>query len=101
MVPGVRIKEAEGFAPRGRVDYLVYAWQRKWILWACFVEAHIVNTHPPFPALLSYKDGIGQPLWVVYFPDESGGRQFCYLFTDGPALFLVEATQALIHRLGG
>ena len=59
MVPGVRIKEAEGFAPRDRVDYLVYAWQTKWILWACLVETRIVYTHPPFPALLSYKNGIG------------------------------------------
>ena len=25
MVAGVRIKEAEGFTPQGRVDYLVYA----------------------------------------------------------------------------
>ena len=58
MVPGVRIKEAEGFIPQGRVNYLVYAWQRKWILWARFVETRIVNTHPPFPALLSYKNGI-------------------------------------------
>ena len=27
-------------------------------------------------------------------------NSFCYLFTDGPALFLVEAAQALIHWLG-
>ena len=26
MVAGVRIQEAEGFAPRGGVDYLIYAW---------------------------------------------------------------------------
>jgi hypothetical protein len=29
MVPRVCIEEAEGFEPRGRVNYLVYAWQRK------------------------------------------------------------------------
>ena len=59
MVPGVRIKEAEGFAPRGRVKSLVYARQRKRVLWACLVETRVVNTHPPFPTLLSYKNGIG------------------------------------------
>ena len=58
MVSGVCIKVAEGFAHRGRVNYLVYAGQKKWIFRACFVEARIVNTHPPFPALLSYKNGI-------------------------------------------
>ena len=26
MVLGVRIKEAQGFTPRGRVNYLIYAW---------------------------------------------------------------------------
>ena len=30
---------------------------------------------------------------MVYFPDESGGQQFCYFLTDGPALFLVEAAR--------
>ena len=58
MVPGVCIKEVEGFAPRDGVNYLVYAWQRKWILWACFVEASIINTHSPFPALFPNKNRI-------------------------------------------
>ena len=62
MVPGVRIKEAEGFAPRGRVNYLIYAWQRKQILRACLIEAGVVNTHSTFPTFLFYKNGIGQPL---------------------------------------
>jgi hypothetical protein len=26
MVTGIRIKEVEGFTPRSRVDYLIYAW---------------------------------------------------------------------------
>jgi hypothetical protein len=26
MVAGIYVKEAEGFAPRGRVDYMIYAW---------------------------------------------------------------------------
>ena len=56
MVAGVRIEEAEGFAPRGRIDYLVYARQRKRILWACLVETRIVNTHPPFPTLFFVQE---------------------------------------------
>ena len=55
MVPGVCIKELEGFTPQGRVDYLIYTWQRKWILWTRLVETHVVNTLSPFPALLSKK----------------------------------------------
>ena len=59
-----------------------------------------MTEHPPFPVLLSYENGICQPLWVGYFPDEPSGQQFCYLFADGPAFFFVEAAQALLHRLG-
>ena len=100
MVAGVRIKEVEGFATRGRVDYLVYAWQRKHILWARLVETRIVNTHPPFPTLFSYKNGIGQSLWVVHFLDESGRQELCDLFADGPVFPLIEAMQALFHWFG-
>jgi hypothetical protein len=59
MVPRVCIKEAEGFSPQGRVDYLVYTWQRKQILQTCLIETNIINTHSPFPTLLFYKNMIG------------------------------------------
>ena len=57
-----------------------------------FVETHVVNTHSPFPALLSYKDGIGKPLWVIYFPDEPYHQQLRDLLADGPVFPLIEAT---------
>ena len=37
---------------------------------------------------------------MVYFPDEYSSQQFRYFFADGPTLFLVEAAQVLLHRLG-
>ena len=37
---------------------------------------------------------------MVYFPNESDRREFGYFFADGPTFLLVEATQALLHRLG-
>ena len=37
---------------------------------------------------------------MEYFLDESGHQKFLQLLTDGPALELVEASQALLHRLG-
>ena len=37
---------------------------------------------------------------MVYFLNESCGQQFGYLLADGPAFLLVEAAQALLHRLG-
>ena len=35
---------------------------------------------------------------MVYFPNESGHREFGYFFIDGPAFLLVEATHVLLHR---
>ena len=54
------------------VDYLVYAWQRKMVLWTRLVEASIINTHSPFPSLLFNKNRIGKLVGVVYLFDESG-----------------------------
>jgi hypothetical protein len=100
MVPRVRIKEAKGFAPRGRVDYLVYARQRKWVLWARLVETRVVNTHSPFPTLFSNKNGIGQPLGVIYLLDEFSRQKSCDRLADGQPLLLIKAAQALPNRSG-
>ena len=37
---------------------------------------------------------------MEYFLDESGLQKFLQLLADRPALELVEASQALLHRLG-
>ena len=58
MVPRVHIKKAKGFTPLGRVGYLVYMWQRKWILWTRLVETHVVNTHSTFPTLFCTRTGL-------------------------------------------
>jgi hypothetical protein len=55
VVPGVCIEKTVGFAPSCRIDYLIYARQRKRILGTCLVKARVANTHPPFLILLLYK----------------------------------------------
>jgi hypothetical protein len=42
------------------------------------VEISVINTHPPFIILLSYKDGISYPLWMDYFFNESSHEEFSY-----------------------
>ena len=37
---------------------------------------------------------------MKYFLDESGRQKFLQFLADRPALELVEASQALLHRLG-
>ena len=36
---------------------------------------------------------------MIHFLDEFSRQKLCDLFADGPALLLVKATQALLHRL--
>ena len=91
MVDRVGIKEGEGIAPRCGVDYLVYAGQRKRVLWARLVKTRVVIAHSPLFALLSHKNGVRQPLGVVDFLDETRHEEFLYLLADGPMLLLVEA----------
>ena len=61
------------------------------------LEAGVVNAHSPFPTFLFYKNRIGQPLWVVYFLDETGCQELSDFLADEPPL-LVEAVQALFYQ---
>jgi hypothetical protein len=97
VVPGVHIKKTEGFAPSCRIDYLIYARQRKWILGACLVKARVVNTHPPFLILLLYKYRVSKPLGVEYFSDEPCTKELHDLLANRLALLVVEAVKALFH----
>jgi hypothetical protein len=98
VVPGVRIKKTEGFTPSYRIDYLIYARQRKRILGTCLVKARIVNAHPPFLILLFYKYRVSKPLGVEYFSDEPCTKELHNLLANRLALLVVEAAKALFHR---
>ena len=99
MIARVGIQKGEDLTTRGGVDYLVYARQRKVVLWTRFVEASIINAHSPFPGLLFDKNGIGKPVRVEYLSDKSGYQEFGDLFAYGPMPFIVEMAQALLGRL--
>ena len=78
---------------------MVYARQRKVILWTRFVEASIINAHSPFPGLLFNKNEIGKPVGVEYLSNKSGCQEFGDLFAYGPTPFIIETAQALLGRL--
>ena len=84
MIARVGIQKGEDLATQGGVDYLVYAWQRKVILWTCFVEASIINAHSPFLSLLFNKNRIGKPVRVEYLSDELSYQEFGDLLAYGP-----------------
>ena len=94
-----RHPEREDLATRGGVNYLVYARQRKVILWARLVEPSIINTHPPLPSLLFDKNRIGEPVGVEYLSNESCCQEFGDLFTYGPTPLIIKAMQALLSGL--
>ena len=100
MITRVGIQKEEDLATRDGVNYLVYAQQRKMILWTRFVEANIINAHSPFLGLLFDKNGIvtSQSEWEN-LSNESSCQEFGDLFTYGPAPFIVEMAQALLGGL--
>jgi hypothetical protein len=52
VIARVSVKEAQHLPTEGGVNHLVKAWEGKRILRACLVEVDVIDTHPPFPALL-------------------------------------------------
>lgn len=52
VIAQVSVEEAQHLTVGGGVDHLVNAQEGKQILRACLVEVGVINTHPPFIALL-------------------------------------------------
>jgi hypothetical protein len=65
-----------------------------------FVETGVVDTHPPFAAFLFHQHGVGQPLRVVYLPDEAHRKALLDLLPYGFALVTVKTSQLLLNWLG-
>ena len=80
------------------MDYLVYSWQRKMVLWTHFVEASIINAHSPFPGLLFIENRIGKPIGVVHLLDEFGARS---LATSSPMALCLSSSKRHRHCLVG
>jgi hypothetical protein len=40
------------------------------IFFACLIKINIINTYSSIFILFRYKNGIGEPIWVVYFLNE-------------------------------
>jgi hypothetical protein len=97
VVPGVRIEKTEGFAPSCRINYLIYARQRKQILRTCLVKAWVVNRHPTFLILLLYKYRVSKPLRVEYLSYEPCTKELHDLLANRLSLLIVEAAKTLFH----
>jgi hypothetical protein len=73
VVPGVAVKEAEQVATRRGVDDLINPRQPERVLGVVLVEVGVVDAHPPQVRVpLADEDGVGDPLRMEDFTDESG-----------------------------
>jgi hypothetical protein len=84
------------FAPCGRVDHLIDAWQWVGHLGTSLVHARVI--HAPRPVLLPHKNGVCYPLKVEHLLDESGSHEPSNLLADRLPLLIVEMPQALLDR---
>lgn len=48
------------------------------VLWACFVEVGVINTHSPFCTGFFHHDNIGKPHGICDFSDDSGFKERRY-----------------------
>jgi hypothetical protein len=72
VVPGVAVEEGEQVSARSGVDDLVYPRQPEGVLGAVLVEVGVVDAHPPLVrVLLADEDGVGEPLRMEDFSNES------------------------------
>jgi hypothetical protein len=72
VVPGVAVEEAEQVVARRGVDDLINPRQPEGVLRIVLVEVGVVDAYPPLVrVLLADEDGVGKPLRMEDFMDET------------------------------
>jgi hypothetical protein len=99
VVPGVAVEEAEQVAARRGVDDLIYPRQPEGVHGAVFVEVGVVDAHPPLVrVLLADEDGVGEPIRMEDFSDESDREKFGEFLLDGITSVVSETAEVLSFR---
>lgn len=73
--------------PANCVYQHVNLWQRKAVLWACFIQIYKVDVDLPLAILFMHHHNIGKLIWVVDFPDKTVSLNFLHLLINDPTLF--------------
>jgi hypothetical protein len=72
MIPRIAVEETyKAIAGYGVYD-LIDLGEPERIFFACLIKISIIDTQTPIFILFRYKDGIGEPIWVVHFFNEIG-----------------------------
>jgi hypothetical protein len=75
VVTRVGVQKTQQFAPDSVVYDLVYVGERERMIRACFVQACIINAHPPFLVLFWYENRIGYSVWVLNLLNEDNNQK--------------------------
>ena len=62
----------------GCIHNQVYLWKRKINFWRGLVEVDEINKYSPFSPLLGGDYNVGEPIWIVSFPDDFGLDELSY-----------------------
>jgi hypothetical protein len=71
MILGITVEKTSKAAAGCGVHNLIDPRKPERIFFACLIKISIINTHPPIFIPFGYKNGIGEPIWVVHFLNET------------------------------
>jgi hypothetical protein len=72
MIPKIALEKTEKATIGCGVHSLIDLGKPEGIFFACLVKISIINTHSPIFIHFGYKNGIGDPIQVVHFLNETG-----------------------------
>jgi hypothetical protein len=75
VITRVSVQKTQELTPSHEVYGLVNTGKGEWIFRTCLVQDCIVNTHPPFPILLLYKNQICYQVRVLDFFNEANSQE--------------------------
>ena len=93
----VGIQKAEELVSGRSVYQLIDARQREVILGRRFVEVLVIHTYAPFTSGFAYEDYVGDPSWVLGFPEEPNCSAFDDVISDHGLSFLVDGSPPLLN----
>ena len=65
---------------RGYINYQIDLWEGEAVFRVGFVQVDEINGYPLFLALFRGDDNIGQPVWLMRFPNNASFDEFGHLF---------------------
>ena len=72
MIVGSGVYEGHAFVPGRGVNQLINLKEGKLIFGTSLIQVHEVHADTPLPTFLLCLDGVRQPFWELYLPNDVG-----------------------------